>query len=236
MACISIITVTFNADESLEKTILSVISQSYKDFEFIIVDGKSSDGTMNIISKYSKSITQIISEEDKGIYDAMNKGIAVAKGRYLYFLGADDILANTDVLKNVSNYLNSDNLDLLVGNISYDTGKIFQSSFNFKTLLNNTIHHQGAFYNKNLYDNFSYDINLRLIADYELNLFIYLNKKRFRYKFIKDDISICSDGGASRKMLNLAFNETNTVREKLLGKKPILRWLYFIKFKISYAI
>ena len=95
---LTIITVVFNADKSIENTILSVIEQKkrYKNrnIEYIIIDGKSTDNTIDIIKKYNQYIDFWISEPDKGIYDAMNKGIDIAKGEYIFFLGADDILLN----------------------------------------------------------------------------------------------------------------------------------------------
>jgi glycosyltransferase involved in cell wall biosynthesis len=89
---ISVIPVVYNAVATLEETILSVINQDFDNFEFIIIDGRSTDGTIEIIKKYQDKITLWISEPDKGIYDAMNKGIQNAKGEYVYFLGAEDVL------------------------------------------------------------------------------------------------------------------------------------------------
>lgn len=87
---ISIITVTYNAADDLEKTVQSVVNQTYDNIEYIIIDGKSTDNTQIILDKYKEKITKIISEPDKGIYDAMNKGISLASGQYLHFLNAGD--------------------------------------------------------------------------------------------------------------------------------------------------
>jgi len=95
----SIITVTYNASTTLERTILSVISQTYHDREFILIDGASTDSTMEIVNKYRDRFTAIISEPDKGLYDAMNKGIALAKGDYVCFLNAGDELHEDDTLQ-----------------------------------------------------------------------------------------------------------------------------------------
>ena len=102
---ISIITVVYNAKGFLEETIESVLSQNFNNFEYIIIDGGSIDGTLDIIKKYQDRITLWVSEPDKGIYDAMNKGIRYAKGEYVYFLGGDDLLFDNQVLKNVNSYL-----------------------------------------------------------------------------------------------------------------------------------
>ena len=116
---LTIITVVFNADKSIENTILSVIEQKkrYKNrnIEYIIIDGKSTDNTINIIKKYNQYIDFWISEPDKGIYDAMNKGIDIAKGEYIFFLGADDILLNLPL--NILTKAKEKNINAVIGNV-----------------------------------------------------------------------------------------------------------------------
>lgn len=113
---ISIITVCLNAVNTIETTINSVLSQSYPNMEYIIIDGLSTDGTLDIINKYRKKINHIFTEKDNGIYEAMNKGIALANGDFLYFLGADDVL-NKDVIKNVIQYLYSNDKIIYYGQV-----------------------------------------------------------------------------------------------------------------------
>ena len=96
---ISIITVSYNAVATIEQTILSVINQTYENIEYIIIDGGSTDGTIDIIKKYKDKISYWVSEQDNGIYDAMNKGIDVATGDYIQFLNADDCLVNKEIIK-----------------------------------------------------------------------------------------------------------------------------------------
>lgn len=229
---ISIVTVVYNGKNSLEKTIQGVLSQSYKNIEYIIIDGGSTDSTQNIIDKYADDIDYWISEPDNGIYDAMNKGIAAAKGDWIYFLGSDDMLYNNRTISDILEYLASDK-SVVFGNIMYANGKCVKSRFNIFTLLHNTVHHQSAFYNANLFKNWSFDSGLSLIADYELNLRIYLNKMKYRQ--IDRTIAICNQRGLSRSNLKQAFKETNVVRNKYVSGITglILRSLYFIKFKIS---
>lgn len=100
---LSIITVNLNDKTGLEKTIKSVISQSFSDFEFIIIDGESTDGSIDIINQYKSKISYWVSEKDSGIYNAMNKGIRQAKGEYLYFLNSGDALHNENVLHHIFN-------------------------------------------------------------------------------------------------------------------------------------
>ena len=102
----SIITVTYNAEAVLEDTIQSVISQTYHHVEYILVDGASKDGTLSIIDRYRDHITRIVSEPDKGLYDAMNKGLRLATGDYVVFLNAGDSLPNDDTLEKISNDVN----------------------------------------------------------------------------------------------------------------------------------
>lgn len=102
-APISIITVCYNAENSIEKTILSVIDQSLRGIEYLIVDGASTDGTLKIIEKYQGRITKVISEKDNGLYDAMNKGLSLATGDYVLFLNADDTLYAADTIEEVFN-------------------------------------------------------------------------------------------------------------------------------------
>lgn len=112
----SVITVTYNAEKVLEDTIQSVISQTYHHVEYIIVDGASKDGTMAIVDQYRDRINQVISEPDKGLYDAMNKGIALATGDYLCFLNAGDSFHEDDTLQKMVHSININELpDVLYG-------------------------------------------------------------------------------------------------------------------------
>ncbi|UKT63249.1 glycosyltransferase family 2 protein [Pedobacter mucosus] len=234
MPLISIITVTYNAEKFIESSIQSVLSQNATNYEYLMIDGGSTDKTIEIIRKYKEKVNLFISEPDEGIYDAMNKGINSAKGSYLFFLGADDTFFNKETLHNIAKILINKKPDLLIGLIKYDTGRLFNSCFGFKTLLHNTIHHQGSFYNKTLFNDFRFDINYKLIADYELNLKIYLNRNNYHIIFTKYIISLCGEGGESRTQLNNAYRETNQIRDKLLGRKSIVyKVLYKIKFLLG---
>lgn len=110
---ISIVTVVYNGELTLESTILSVVNQDYQDTEFIVIDGGSTDSTIDIIKKYESNITHWVSESDKGIYDAMNKGLQLATGDWLIFIGCDDLVLN--VLHRIAPIL-TDNNSLYYGN------------------------------------------------------------------------------------------------------------------------
>jgi putative colanic acid biosynthesis glycosyltransferase len=229
---ISVITVVFNCGHPLAACIASVLAQDYENIEYIIIDGGSTNGTLDIIKHYDDNIAYWASEPDDGIYDAMNKGLTVAMGDWVFFLGSDDVFYNNRTISDAAVFLNPA-MSLVFGNIVYNDGKIVRSRFNFFSLLHNTVHHQSAFYNASLFKNWRFDSELRLIADYELNLKIYLEKLQYRH--IDNIISICNQLGQSRDNRKLAFTETNMVRNKyirgILGM--ILQLLYRIKFKIS---
>jgi putative colanic acid biosynthesis glycosyltransferase len=228
----SVITVCFNAISTIQKTIDSVQKQTFTNYEHIIIDGLSTDGTVDFLNTLSHLQIKILSEIDVGIYDAMNKAINLSKGKYLIFIGADDYLYNSDVLQNVFNILNNSNFQLLIGQVIYENGKIFDSKFSFKTLLHNTIHHQGAFYCRSLFANFRYDNKFKIVADYELNLLL-SKLKKFKYVKFNEVVSICMDGGISRNSDELVFKETNLIRLRVLGKISYpLKFVFYLKTKL----
>ena len=114
---ISIITVCYNSAATIEKTFVSVKDQTYKDIEYIVVDGGSKDGTLAIINTYSDVVSQCISEPDKGLYDAMNKGIQLATGDIVGILNSDDIFTDNHVIENIANFHLKNTIDASVGNI-----------------------------------------------------------------------------------------------------------------------
>lgn len=185
---LTIITVVFNADKSIENTILSVIEQKkrYKNrnIEYIIIDGKSTDNTIDIIKKYNQYIDFWISEPDKGIYDAMNKGIDIAKGEYIFFLGADDILLNLPL--NILTKAKEKNINAVIGNVLLSNDKIFYSDFSWKLLYMNTIHHQGLFLQSKILKRYHFNTKYKVYADHDLNQKLY--KKHIT--FMKVDVLI----------------------------------------------
>jgi len=114
---ITIITVVFNGAATLEHTILSVVEQTYKNIEYIVIDGGSTDGTLNILRKYEDKIDFWVSEKDAGIYDAMNKGIALATGEYIGLLNSDDFFANSEVLEKIAAHIKQANVDAVFSNL-----------------------------------------------------------------------------------------------------------------------
>lgn len=116
---ISVITVCYNSEKTIEDTIKSVLSQTHEDIEYIIVDGDSRDSTMDIVRKYASRIGTIVSEPDCGVYDAMNKGIALATGEAIAFINSDDIYASETIVEDISRVLRDENLDSCYGDLVY---------------------------------------------------------------------------------------------------------------------
>lgn len=230
---ISIIIATFNAASTLTVCFDSVLGQK-GDFELIVIDGGSTDGTVQLIEQYAQSIAFWISEPDRGIYDAMNKGIRQARGKWLYFLGADDQLM-LGILQKIHLLLKNADPDLICGDVQYDTGKVFRSYVGLKTGLQNTVHHQAAFYNRRLFVSFQYDDSFKIMSDYELNLIIY--KKKLSTLRVPIVIAQCGSGGKSFN-IPLSLDETNKIRRKHTKaiSNRLLDLILIMKYRIHYAL
>jgi putative colanic acid biosynthesis glycosyltransferase len=211
---ISIITVVKNGKNFIERSILSVINQDYQNIEYIIIDGGSIDGTVEVIKKYDRKISYWISETDKGIYDAMNKGINASNGDWILFLGCDDYLIDDRSINKLAAHI-SDDLQMIFGGVICSNGYHFKSVLNAKTLIVNTVHHQGCIYNSALFKNFSYDIDTMVYGDYELNLIVFLRK--YKFHCVNEIISFFELGGASSSNEKSILEEVNYVRGKHLN-------------------
>lgn len=116
---VSIITATYNSQDTLKDTLLSVEQQDYPDIEYIIIDGGSSDQTLQLIKKYSTRVKCLISEKDNGIYDALNKGVKLATGDIVGFIHSDDILASPQVISNIVNKFKGNTADIVYGDLLF---------------------------------------------------------------------------------------------------------------------
>lgn len=185
----SIITVCRNAESAIEKTILSVINQTYDNIEYIVIDGVSTDNTLAIVNKYGSKITSIISEPDKGIYDAMNKGVALATGDYIYFINAGDTLISDYSIEKVNDLICGDpvGIDVFFCNLLvFDERNLWGYIYDFDyvsdaTLFLENIHHQASFTKLLLLKQRPFDISYRISADYEWFVYGHAQKK-YRYK------------------------------------------------------
>ncbi len=165
----SIITVNYNNKNGLQETIESVIHQTYRDFEYIVIDGGSTDGSIDVLEKYSDQITYWISEKDNGIYSGMNKGIAASTGEYLNFMNSGDCYYNNQVLEHLTQHLDK---DIIVGrdyHYNAKTGQgfatILPKRISMLTFYIQTLPHQSTFFRKELFKDCLYDENLRIVSD-----------------------------------------------------------------------
>ncbi len=166
----SIITVTYNSLATVEKTILSVINQTCHDYEYIVIDGGSIDGTKDVIEKYKSHITYWKSEPDNGIYDAMNKAVRHANGDWLYFINSDDAFCNNQVLEFVSKKMLSKGV-VYYGDVLMIPGNIiYLGKFNKRKMCMTNICHQAIFYPKEVFNKYEYETKYRLYADWYLNI------------------------------------------------------------------
>lgn len=173
---ISIITVVYNGEAYLEKTIQSIVSQTYQNIEYIIIDGGSSDATLDIIKKYENKISHWISEPDKGIYDAMNKGVKLANGNFVNFMNADDtIYENNAIEKVVEQIIDKDSLYYTRASVVSDRVCWIYPDYDVKDyqkwLKLNLPNHQTMFFPKKFYQSTLYDLRLRIGADDDYKLF-----------------------------------------------------------------
>lgn len=229
---ITVITVTFNAENVLEKSIHSVINQTYSNIEYIIVDGGSTDHTLDIIKKYDHYITKWISEPDKGIYDAMNKGWKMANGDWIYYLGADDILLN-DGLENLIKSIEN-NTDIIYGNIIYDKiwgkeEKIAYPAKQLKTVM--CCSHQAAIMKREVIEKLQgFNTEYSIIADFDLFQRAYLNG--YIFKHINHSIAIFCMKGLSSYNLSLEFERYKIMKRNKSTKYPCFTFIYLFTRKV----
>jgi len=193
---VTVITVVRNGSASILQTINSVRDQVFPFLEHIIIDGESTDGTQDVISSASHPKLQWISEPDQGIYDAMNKGINLARGEWIFFLGADDQFSDSSVLRDLFLQKQRSVYRLICGQSTYLGGKCCSAKLDWRTLVFNTAQHQAVFYHRSLFNNFQYRIDIPVIADYELNFLAYYRK--LPILAVERNIAVCGNSGVSQ--------------------------------------
>jgi glycosyltransferase involved in cell wall biosynthesis len=178
---ISIVTVVYNDENRIRKTIESVISQTYSNIEYIVVDGKSTDNTINVIKNYQNNISQLISEVDDGIYDAMNKGLKVSTGDRVLFLNAGDELFDKNIISYVINLLKGkEKYALVYGSVLLKGRDIILKSVPIKSINKVMVtNHQACFFNTSIHKNYYYNINYKIAADYDVIFKMFNNNEEF---------------------------------------------------------
>lgn len=216
----SIITVNFNNKEGLHNTIKSVINQTFRDFEYIVIDGGSTDGSVDILKKYDKYINYWISEKDSGIYNAMNKGIAKANGEYLNFMNSGDCFYSLDILEQVANY--QIDTEFIVGKDYHFSEEKQQGHISILPPRTTMIHffvatldHQSTFIKKDLFNNSHYNEEYRLVSDW-IFFIEKIVKEQKSVQFIPDIVCRREEGGLSEQQRKQNRKEINKYLHQLL--------------------
>jgi len=222
---ISIIIPTYNCEATLEACLKSVLSQTYQNKEILIIDGNSQDGTVNIIKNY-QSVIRWISEPDAGIYDAMNKGISLATGDWIYFLGSDDVFYNENVLNSV--FVNTKNhfYEVLYGDAKFKHSRIrYDGKFSRYKLLHKNICHQAIFVKKAVFVELGYfEAKYKLLADWHFNM-KWFNQNTIRHQYVSQIIAIYNENGLSFNVPDSPFIKDRSYIEDLHFPWAT-RWLF----------
>lgn len=239
----SIVIPTFNAEETILTAFKSILGQTFPDFEIILVDGLSSDNTVKIVKELNDSRIKIFSEKDKGTYDAMNKGIGYSQGEWLYFIGGDDYLYDSNALQTLSKKLKKAKEHVLYGNvlIKGDTGwatdgEIYNGKYSFQKLLKSNICHQSMFYRRSflLQNQLQYDLKYPISADWDFNIAC---RSLTKFNYVKDIVAVFNAGGISTgKSITEPFLEERKVKYAHLYKKYKPNIMQRLKYKINALI
>ena len=225
---ISVITVCYNAQNTIERTIQSVLNQTYQDIEYIVVDGASTDSTLQILQQYQDKL-KYISEPDNGLYDAMNKGIKMATGEYVMLLNADDKFYDNEVVGKFAKMCEEKQTDLIYGNLAFlNKGNISvqkHKSLNKIYLIKNTPQQPATFYKKSVFEKVGFfDTQFRIVADQEWFLRAFL-KFHISAFWLDETVTLFSTEGLSNNPYHEQKHEAE--RQKMFS-------LYFGKFEFIF--
>lgn len=234
---VSIITVTYNSEKTLRDTLESVETQSYKDIEYIIVDGASTDNTIQIVNEFSTRISKCISEKDKGIYDALNKGISQASGDIIGFIHSDDVLAQPNVIEMIVNEFQQKQVDIVYGDLVFvektklNVVKRFWKSGPFqkyKIALGWAPPHPSFYMKRELYlDDGLFDLSFKIAADYD-HMLRFLRRDNVKVSYLPHVLVKMRLGGESTRFDNAALST-----KEIIGvmKKQKINWPLAIIFR-----
>ena len=239
---ISVITVCFNSTSTIEETFKSVQKQSYKNIEYIVIDGGSNDGTLDLIKSYQKIITFWKSEKDKGLYDAINKGIELATGDYIGILNSDDTFFNDDTIKNVADCLNkSTNIDAIIGDIVQHKNKKIIRKYSSKNWKPEKLKvgfmppHPSIFIKRKLFKELgNYSLGYKIGADYELIIRFFL-KNNISYKYSGITTTSMAVGGASSSGIK-SYNKITEEVKKAFEQNDILYSHNRVKYRFFWKL
>lgn len=239
MPKLSIITINLNNLDGLQKTMQSVFEQTFTEYEYIIIDGGSTDGSKECIEQHSEKLAHWASEKDRGMYDAMNKGIRAAKGKYLMFLNSGDYLSEENVLRHAFRFIaNNEPAQIYYGNMEIQRGNENVSIahppvLTMEYLARSTINHQAAFIERSVFCQFGlYDLNYKYASDHAFFLKALVNGVTFKH-IAYDMVYYDMDGTSTRNWQEYAREmeiarekeipaEFNKMKEELLSYKKLM--------------
>jgi Glycosyltransferases involved in cell wall biogenesis len=227
MTKISIITISYNNAQGLKKTIDSVVTQDFSDYEYIVIDGGSSDGSRDILNSYSDKIDYWVSESDRGVYHAMNKGIQVAKGEYLHFLNSGDIYANKNILTKVFSKEYSVPLIRTVQICDYGSRQDIWTNLGEKEvslydMYTNTMLHQATFIHKDMFEKYGlYDEDLKIVSDWKFFLKTILGGEKTIFVDIQSIIFEMEGISTNKSYGELHLKERTQVLTELMPSNTI---------------
>lgn len=239
---VTIITVCYNSEETIEETIKSIKDQTYSNIEYIVIDGASTDGTLEIINKHQKSIDVLCSERDNGIYDAMNKGIALATGDIVGFLNADDVLAHSDVITTIVDVFHKSNHDAVYADLVYfqlnegikKTIRYFKSKpYRTGLFAKGWCPPHPTFYVKRkIYQTYgSFNLNLDMGNDVELMMRL-LEKEKISVEYIPQVLVKMRLGGVSNQSVRNIWQQNKTILQAAKNLNIAMPLIPFVFFKI----
>jgi len=224
---ITIVSVVLNAKSNIEETIHSILSQTYADIEYIIIDGESTDGTIDILKKYEPKLTKLLIEKDNGIYDAMNKALEISTGDFLIFMNSGDTFVTPYIIEGVVKSIKNKSAIYYGNAIFLNTEEkialFFGGYFGKHRLCFKNICHQSVFYPKSVYKTYKYDLAYRVFADYVYN--ISLKAKNVRFIYLKTVISFFELGGLSGNGDELLAKNKGKI---ILDKFGLYYYVYYI--------
>lgn len=220
---LSVILVCRNPGPRLSAALESVWRQRHAPLEVIVIDGGSTDGTVPWLEERRARLAVLVSEPDGGVYEAMNKGVARARGDWVYFIGADDHLRDDGVLERVMRTLRATPAGVVVGEIAYNDGRIYRLRRPLNVLARNFVHHQGAFYRRSLFrPERGFDTSLAVQADYDFNLRLW--REAVVFEPTPELVAYCGTGGLSDGGRWRVYREEITVRHRYFPVWRSLPW------------
>jgi len=235
---ISIITVCLNSADTIEDTIRSILSQDYKDIEYIVVDGNSSDGTLDILTKYRDQIHEYISEPDKGVYDAMNKGIKLSNGDIIATLNADDVYADETIVGRMVEFMRSNGLDAAYGDLVYvDRNNIDRIARFWKVGVYKkgafcygwVMPHPTFFCQKKIFEKYGYfNEQFQTAADFELML-RFIEKHLIKVGYLPKVIVKMRTGGKANVFRGIIRGNLDIIRSFRLNGLRLSPWFFILK-------